>query len=161
MPFLILTGIILFTCCNKEDNQEEDQKLPDPENSKTIEVNINEGFKFSDTRPSVYINSNIQIDSKYYYFGSCWNFIEIGEVPGLGNITEIPPDYGINNHKWQLRGYEIKEGFGYAAYFWDGNYNQQNINLTRVYVRFYVERILTDNNIIVGAVIKYQCPFVP
>lgn len=146
----IAFGALFFSSCSKDDDAENDnsgpvinpdKNIPDPKG--TITMNMMVG----DDGNSVTIKDfgTIKINSAYN-FGGC-QFVSLGKIKGLGNVTAIPQD-GWNDYV------AVNSGEGYAVRLGGGN----SIRYARLYV---VSEIAGTSGGIIGYTIKCQALFAP
>lgn len=155
----IAFGALFFSSCSKDDDAENDnsgsvinpdKNIPDPKG--TITMNMMVG----DDGNSVTIKDfgTIKINSAYN-FGGC-QFVSLGKIKGLGNVTAIPQD-GWNDYV------AVNSGDGYVArrvengYYDDNNSYSYSYRYARLYV---VSEITGTSGGVIGYTIKCQAPFV-
>lgn len=146
----IAFGALFFSSCSKDDDAENDnsgpvinpdKNIPDPKG--TITMNMMVG----DDGNSVTIKDfgTIKINSAYNFEGC--QFVSLGKIKGLGNVTAIPQD-GWNDYV------AVNSGEGYAVRLRGEN----NIRYARLYV---VSEIAGTSGGIIGYTIKCQALFAP
>ncbi len=155
---LALIGCLTLNACG--DDEPELPSVPDTEQSGGS-VNPNQPVKDPDNTITVNLtNDDDPLDiGKNYYFGIAINrsnnlrgtsfveLVDVGEVAGLGNITEIP------SSGWKSE-VALMPGHGYVAKY------IRNAGAEQEYARIYVVSYLeSTSGGIMGAQIKYQCPF--
>lgn len=149
-------GALIFSSCSKDDDAENDnggvvinpdKNIPDPKG--TITMNMMVG----DDGNSVTIKDfgTIKINSAYN-FGGC-QFVSLGKIKGLGNVTAIPQD-GWNDYV------AVNPGEGYVVRVAEGydDYISYNYRYARLYV---VSEIAGTSGGIIGYTIKCQALFAP
>jgi hypothetical protein len=145
---LLIASVIFTVGCSNDNNGSG--SVPDPAGTVIVSMrNGNNGmtnvFPFGDNGGWFYIDNG----DNFYTGGnvSYWEFATIGKVSGLGNVTKIP------TNGWTTK-VAVLPGYGYI-----GKYSYNGIQYVRIYV---VEQILAAGTTgVIGAVIKYQAPFVP
>lgn len=158
---LALIGCLTLNACG--DDEPELPSGPDSEQP-GIPVNPNQPVKDPDNTITVNLANDgnwldigkgyplrIYINSSNNLCGYNVELVDVGEVAGLGNITEIPS----SGWKYQVA---LMLGHGYVAKYYrpetySGPAEQQ---YARIYVASYLE---STSGGIMGAQIKYQCPF--
>lgn len=143
-------GALFFSSCSKDDDAENDngvvinpdKNIPDPKGTITMNMMVGDGDD-----KSVFINDfgSIKINSAYNFKGN--EFVSLGKIKGLGNVTAIPQD-GWNSSV------AVNPGEGYVIR--DIDYGL--IRYARLYV---VSEIAGTSGGVIGYTIKCQAPFVP
>lgn len=136
--FFRTLAIVMMLCaaCSKAekvDPTDPNANVPDPDGTVTLSMrNANSGKTYLD-------NSNVYIDKADNFVGG--EFVSLGAVKGLGNVSYIPKAGWISQTA-------VVPGEGYVAY------------ASGKFYRIYVSRYTTNvANEIIGAEIKYQAPF--
>lgn len=148
-------GALFFSSCSKDDDAENDnggvvinpdKNIPDPKG--TITMNMMVG----DDGNSVTIKDfgTIKINSAYNFEGC--QFVSLGKIKGLGNVTAIPQD-GWNDYV------AVNPGEGYVVRVAERyDYISYNYRYARLYV---VSEIAGTSGGIIGYTIKCQALFAP
>ncbi len=162
--FCLLTIITVFVLsCTKKDTQ--DTSVPDPAGTITTNLSVTSDLILCQTGPTHYgtgtirLGMNVPAVTDWIYFNDGYNnsmnkgeTADIGQVHGLGNVTEKPTaGFTFNAALIKGEGYVIryKEDINYA-----------NSTLPYSYGRFYVVDYQLDAlGEIMGVTIKYQGPF--
>lgn len=144
-------GALIFSSCSKDDDAENDnggvvinpdKNIPDPKGTITMNMMVGDGDD-----KSVFINDfgSIKINSAYNFKGN--EFVSLGKIKGLGNVTAIPQD-GWNSSV------AVNPGEGYVVRAFDYGL----IRYARLYV---VSEIAGTSGGVIGYTIKCQAPFAP
>ncbi len=147
----IAFGALFFSSCSKDDDAENDnggvvinpdKNIPDPKGTITMNMMVGDGDD-----KSVFINDfgSIKINSAYNFKGN--EFVSLGKIKGLGNVTAIPQD-GWNSSV------AVNPGEGYVVRAFDYGL----IRYARLYV---VSEIAGTSGGVIGYTIKCQAPFAP
>ncbi len=147
----IAFGALFFSSCSKDDDAENDnggvvinpdKNIPDPKGTITMNMMVGDGDD-----KSVFINDfgSIKINSAYNFKGN--EFVSLGKIKGLGNVTAIPQD-GWNSSV------AVNPGEGYVVRTFDYGL----IRYARLYV---VSEIAGTSGGVIGYTIKCQAPFAP
>lgn len=134
----IFISLFLVSCSSDEPNGggeiQPDINFPDPEETVTVSL-----YKNSDANiDGIFIDASDKLTSN-----NGWEFVSLGEMKGLGNISLIP---------WEgwSRSVQAKKGSGYIAY--NGAY--------RKFYRLFISNSASDEmGTITGFQVKYQQPF--
>lgn len=126
-----------------------DKPVPDPAGTVTVNI-VNDDETISLGEPISIAMDNGNNFRAYSYVGSC-KIVNVGKVAGLGNITEIPTS------GWKEKA-AVVPGEGYVLRWsrYDSYTGITEQSFARVYVVGYME---STTGGIMGAQIKYQCPF--
>lgn len=159
---LALIGCLTLNACG--DDEPELPSGPDSEQP-GIPVNPNQPVKDPDNTITVNLANNgnwldfgkryplrISINSSNNLRGETYvELVDVGEVAGLGNITEIPS----SGWKYEVA---LMLGHGYVAKYYrpETYYGPAEQEYARIYVASYLE---STSGSIMGAQIKYQSPF--
>lgn len=136
--FFRTLAIVMMLCaaCSKAekvDPTDPNANVPDPDGTVTLSMrNANSGKTYLD-------NSNVYIDKADNFVGG--EFVSLGAVKGLGNVSYIPKAGWISQTA-------VVPGEGYVAY--------SSGKFYRIYVSRYTTNVANE---IIGAEIKYQAPF--
>mgnify|MGYP000168366191 CR=1 FL=1 len=158
---LALLGCLTLTSCGDDEPElpadpgtenpdtpiSPDQPVKDPVNTVTVNLaNDNQPLDLGEGI-SIAINSSNNLRGSGYYT----SLVDVGNVAGLGNITEIPTG------GWKSE-VALLPGHGYVArlYYSDPYSQSTHQSYARIYVVKYME---STSGGIMGAQIKYQCPF--
>lgn len=146
---MLMSAFLILGCGNdnedgllggSEDNN-SDMPVTDPEGSVSMNIlNNGEAFELGSYGYNIVIDAgnNFKSGSR-----SVVEFVDLGEMRGLGDITTIPVD------GWSSTVSVLPE-HGYVIYF----------AYYHVFARLYVEKYLTDTSGgIIGAAVKFQQPF--
>jgi hypothetical protein len=143
--FSMLLFVAMFNAaCDKRSDggSGSDSSIPDHEG--TVMVSMKHGERVSIIGGEMIIDSS---DNFRTYYHSYYDFVSVGKVKGLGEVTKIP----TNGWSKQIA---VVPGNGYVVRNNNNNYNP--------YARLYVVDYITNTyNEIIGANVKYQCPFEP
>lgn len=144
-------GALFFSSCSKDDDAgnddgvviNPDKNIPDPKGTITLNMMVGDG---NDKWVSINGLGQIKINSAYNFEG--YEFVSLGKMKGLGNVTAIPQD-GWNRYV------AVNPGEGYVV---RGKiyYNEQ-YSYARLYV---VSAIAGTSGGVIGYTIKCQAPFV-
>lgn len=144
-------GALVFSSCSKDDDAgnddgvviNPDKNIPDPKGTITLNMMVGDG---NDKWVSINGLGQIKINSAYNFEG--YEFVSLGKMKGLGNVTAIPQD-GWNRYV------AVNPGEGYVV---RGKiyYNEQ-YSYARLYV---VSAIAGTSGGVIGYTIKCQAPFV-
>lgn len=164
---LIIISLLLFSCVP-----------PDPDGTNTITINYttnsyvvlyhgveqyDPNWEYLETRlhiPDAAMNFTFTAISAHDYFitdyfvrqGLGGEIVDVGEVAGLGSVTDKPSSGWFGSTA-------VQQGHGYVLRYkasWDYN----NAPLPYIYCRVYVEDLITNTyGGIIGAQVKYQYPF--
>lgn len=149
-------GALIFSSCSKDDDAENDngvvinpdKNIPDPKGTITMNMMVGD-----DKDKRVYIKDfgSIKINSAYNFEGS--QFVSLGKIKGLGNVTAIPQD-GWNDYV------AVNPGEGYVVRVAEvyNDYISYNYRYARLYV---VSEIAGTSGGIIGYTIKCQALFAP
>jgi hypothetical protein len=154
---LLIASVIFTVGCSNDNNGSG--SVPDPAGTVIVSMrNANSGTTYVSPFESSYAYGFI-IDRGDNFTGdytSYWDFATIGSVSGLGNVTKIPTS------GWAAQAAVIP-GYGYVGRFKRYNSQTRQYEPSGEYIRIYVvEQILAAGTTgVIGAVIKYQAPFVP
>lgn len=148
-------GALFFSSCSKDDDAENDnggvvinpdKNLPDPKGTITLNMMVGDD---NDKWVSINGLGQIKINSAYNFEGG--EFVSLGKMKGLGNVTAIPQD-GWNSYV------AVNPGEGYVVrrinYY---NYSGEQYSYARLYV---VSAIAGTSGGVIGYTIKCQAPFV-
>lgn len=150
-PFILMLMSVFLICgCgnNNEDsilgeNEDNNPNIPVTDPEGTISMNIlnnGETFELGNYGYNIVIDAGNNFKNES---SSLVEFVDLGKMRGLGNITSIPID------GWSSS-VSVKPEHGYVIYF----------SSYKVYVRLYVEKYLTDaTGNIIGFTVKFQQPF--
>lgn len=149
--YLFFTVIALaMTACSDSDNNDPDapdspidpnKEVPDPTGTIMLTMfNADNGKTWLD---NFYIATDNNFEGYVYYYGNC-SFASVGQVKGLGNVSEIP-FYGWSDKV------AVQPEYGYVAY------DPSKERFYRIYVTKWV--YAAGSMGIMGAEIKYQQPF--
>lgn len=126
------------------------QPVKDPDN--TITVNLANDGKSLQIGSGCPLQIAINNSNNLYGWYTMVKLVDIGEVAGLGNITEIP------SSGWTSE-VALMPGHGYVARYYQP-YPNSTYPTGEQYARIYVVSYLeSTSGGIMGALIKYQCPF--
>jgi hypothetical protein len=126
-----------------------DNKVPDPPG--TITANISENTRIDVYSSYIRWCTPDNFDLEGYYISIC----NLGAMSGLGNITKIPTS-GFTAPRSRNTSVACEEGHGYVIKL------EYSSGSNPIYVRLYVvESIVSTTGGIMGAKVKYQCPFEP
>lgn len=147
-------GALVFSSCSKDDDAgnddgvviNPDKNIPDPKGTITLNMMVGDD---NDKWVSINGLGQIKINSAYNFEGG--EFVSLGKMKGLGNVTAIPQD-GWNSYV------AVNPGEGYVVrrinYY---NYSGEQYSYARLYV---VSAIAGTSGGIIGYTIKCQAPFV-
>lgn len=147
-------GALVFSSCSKDDDAgnddgvviNPDKNIPDPKGTITLNMMVGDG---NDKWVSINGLGQIKINSAYNFEGG--EFVSLGKMKGLGNVTAIPQD-GWNSYV------AVNPGEGYVVrrinYY---NYSGEQYSYARLYV---VSAIAGTSGGVIGYTIKCQAPFV-
>ena len=150
-------GALIFSSCSKDDDAgnddgvviNPDKNIPDPKGTITLNIMVGDG---NDKWVSINGLGEIKINSAYNFEG--YEFVSLGKMKGLGNVTAIPQD-GWNRYV------AVNPGEGYVVrckkYYSDGQYSYEQYSYARLYV---VSAIAGTSGGVIGYTIKCQAPFV-
>lgn len=160
---IALTVLSMLSSCGKDDPElpdspdtpdtpeviDPDKPVPDPAGTVTVNI-VNDDETISLGEPISIAMDNGNNFRAYSYVGSC-KIVNVGKVAGLGNITEIPTS------GWKEKA-AVVPGEGYVLLWsrYDSYTGITEQSFARVYVVGYME---STTGGIMGAQIKYQCPF--
>lgn len=150
-------GALIFSSCSKDDDAENDnggvvinpdKNIPDPKGTITMNMMVGDD---GDKAVSISGFGTIKINSAYNFEGG--EFVSLGKMKGLGNVTAIPQD-GWNSYV------AVNPGEGYVVrrinYY---NYSDEQYSYS--YARLYVvSAIAGTSGGVIGYTIKCQAPFV-
>jgi hypothetical protein len=162
--------------CGKDDDSSDpdnnppivnpDTPVPDPEGTVTANISSSTRIDISDKNIYAYgiIGSiewtepdNFDLNDDryhYYYYASSVSICDMGQMRGLGNITNIPQT-GYSSPQYTNSAVACESGHGYVVKF-------ERTDYFIYYVRLYVvEPIVSTLGGIMGAKVKYQYPFEP
>ena len=157
--------MLLAVGCKKDNDSgssptDPNTPVPDPEGTITANISENTSIGVSETFQGFltigaiikWINPNNFDLSSYSEFSTCLvSICDMGEMRGLGNITNIP-ETGFTVPSTSNKTVACQKGHGYLIKFGRSN--------SSVLVSLYVEEsIVNANNEIIGAKVKYQYPF--
>ncbi|MCL2097408.1 MAG: DUF5036 family protein [Bacteroidales bacterium] len=139
--FLVLS-LFFAAACSKDDPSDPNTSVPDPEGTITVSMrNANNGDTF--VSPDGFSGSfHIGADDNFSGYGC--QFVTIGPMKGLGNVTKIP------SSGWASQ-VAVQPGYGYVA--------RNGFTYFRLYVVSYIEAAVGGG--VIGADVKYQSPFAP
>ncbi len=138
--FVIMFVAVGIAACGS-DNDEPGVGPIDPNVSVddpvgTVELSM---MKSSGSNKTYLGNSNIYINDSYNFTGA--NFVSLGKVNGLGNVSHIPTEGWASS-------VAVNPGYGYVAYY------------SGVWYRIFVVKELEGTSGgVIGYKIKYQTPF--
>lgn len=147
-------GALVFSSCSKDDDAgnddgvviNPDKNIPDPKGTITLNMMVGDD---NDKWVSINGLGQIKINSAYNFEGG--EFVSLGKMKGLGNVTAIPQD-GWNSYV------AVNPGEGYVVrrinYY---NYSGEQYSYARLYV---VSAIAGTSGGVIGYTIKCQAPFV-
>lgn len=150
----IAFGALIFSSCSKDDDAgnddgvviNPDKNIPDPKGTITLNMMVGDD---NDKWVSINGLGQIKINSAYNFEGG--EFVSLGKMKGLGNVTAIPQD-GWNSYV------AVNPGEGYVVrrinYY---NYSDEQYSYARLYV---VSAIAGTSGGVIGYTIKCQAPFV-
>lgn len=150
-------GALVFSSCSKDDDAgnddgvviNPDKNIPDPKGTITLNMMVGDD---NDKWVSINGLGEIKINSAYNFEG--YEFVSLGKMKGLGNVTAIPQD-GWNRYV------AVNPGEGYVVrckkYYSDGQYSYEQYSYARLYV---VSAIAGTSGGVIGYTIKCQAPFV-
>lgn len=126
-----------------------DKPVPDPAATVTLNiVNDDETVSLGEGISIAMDNGN---NFRAYSYGNSCEIVNVGKVAGLGNITEIPAS------GWKSKAAVVPgEGYVLRRSSYDSYTGITEQAFARVYVVGYME---STTGGIMGAQIKYQCPF--
>jgi len=136
----ILTAMFFATGCN--NNEPERPAVPDPPG--TVRLLMRDVYNGNTWITPDYFTGSIGMRNENFVWqawGTSIQFASVGEVRGLGEITEIPTSGWANQ-------VAIVPGHGYIA--------RQNSNHIRMYVVDWIVGLMGE---IIGAEIQFQSPF--
>lgn len=149
-------GALFFSSCSKDDDAgnddgvviNPDKNIPDPKGTITLNMMVGDD---GDKAVSISGFGTIKINSAYNFEGG--EFVSLGKMKGLGNVTAIPQD-GWNSYV------AVNPGEGYVVrrinYY---NYSDEQYSYS--YARLYVvSAIAGTSGGVIGYTIKCQAPFV-
>lgn len=149
-------GALVFSSCSKDDDAgnddgvviNPDKNIPDPKGTITLNMMVGDD---NDKWVSINGLGQIKINSAYNFEGG--EFVSLGKMKGLGNVTAIPQD-GWNSYV------AVNPGEGYVVrrinYY---NYSDEQYSYS--YARLYVvSAIAGTSGGVIGYTIKCQAPFV-
>ena len=152
---LLVLGLVFATGCSKdEDNGGGGNNgggnggtVSDPAGTITVKVRNSDNGNTMVTPESCIGYFGISLSNNFYGIYANWSFARVGNVSGLGNITEIPN----SGFAGQIA---VEPGCGYVA----KNESGGKVTYVRIYVVGWTE---ANTGGIIGAEIKYQSPFEP
>lgn len=140
----VVMALAVVACGDDDDPNDPGNSVPDPEGTVALRMrNENNGetwLREGDFR--IYIDDGNNFVDDY---GSSVQFVNLGSMKGLGNITKIPTS------GWASK-VAVNPGCGYVA-------KRENYYI-RIYVVDYVTSAEVTNGVI-GYNVKYQYPFIP
>lgn len=147
-------GALFFSSCSKDDDAgnddgvviNPDKNIPDPKGTITLNMMVGDD---NDKWVSINGLGQIKINSAYNFEGG--EFVSLGKMKGLGNVTAIPQD-GWNSYV------AVNPGEGYVVRRINHyNYSDEQYSYARLYV---VSAIAGTSGGVIGYTIKCQAPFV-
>ena len=147
-------GALIFSSCSKDDDAgnddgvviNPDKNIPDPKGTITLNMMVGDD---NDKWVSINGLGQIKINSAYNFEGG--EFVSLGKMKGLGNVTAIPQD-GWNSYV------AVNPGEGYVVRRINHyNYSDEQYSYARLYV---VSAIAGTSGGVIGYTIKCQAPFV-
>lgn len=147
-------GALIFSSCSKDDDAgnddgvviNPDKNIPDPKGTITLNMMVGDD---NDKWVSINGLGQIKINSAYNFEGG--EFVSLGKMKGLGNVTAIPQD-GWNSYV------AVNPGEGYVVRrIKHYNYSDEQYSYARLYV---VSAIAGTSGGVIGYTIKCQAPFV-
>jgi len=151
---IVLTSI----SCSKDDENSNTTPIEVTDPTGTITANIAENVDIQIHNSELSISGTIgwcSPDNFDLEAGYQVSICDMGSLPGLGSVTEIPAT-GFTVLVKHNKSVACEQGHGYVVHFY--NYN----TMTSEYVRLYVvEPIISTAGGIMGAKVKYQTPFNP
>ena len=142
MAMFVLVAMlsVSLSSCGDDDGNEPTDVISNQDPEGTIVLNMNNGYK--DNWYNIGLWSDIHIDDANNFKGyNSVEFVSVGKVSGLSKITTIP------SSGWSASA-AVVPGTGYVARY--------NNTYARIYV---IDYIVDTTGGIIGATIKYQCPF--
>lgn len=141
----VVMACAMVACGDDDDPNDPGNSVPDPEGTVLLSMrNESSGTTFlSEGNFSIYIDKGDNFDE----WRANAEFVNLGKMKGLGNITKIPAS------GWASK-VAVTPGCGYIA-----RYSNKN-----EYIRMYVVDYITSAEItngVIGANVKYQYPFIP
>ena len=181
---ICLAGVTMFSGCNKDDPDNEDNgngnentTIADPVGTITANIAIGAEIKLrmdntdctvSWTKPdNIWIRGDVYWYDNHYPYGKYVYFISIcsvGKINGLGAITKIQTSGYTNPTEGSNGTLSCDVGYGYIIKIekkdeYDGIMQPtQQTTYARMYV---VESIVSTGGGVMGAKVKYQYPFEP
>ncbi len=160
LMLMFASAALLFASCGKENGSENGNS--DPEGTVTVNMLNNretEVILWESSFNPMTSYANLQIDNANNLIADSYSgethiyridLVDVGNITGLDRINSIP------NSGWSDRAAAIP-GHGYVAHGCDfyGNAECQYARL------FVVDYLKNTSGEIIGAVIKYQSPWVP
>ena len=155
--FLALCAVVTFSCTSDEpsdpDSGQEispDEKVPDP--TGTVLLSMRDKNNGETYLPYDMFEDGILIENENFT-SSAYQFIDLGPVSGLGNVTYIPKE------GWAEQ-VMVVPGHGYVAYKQPYNNYAYAQNRPKECYRIYVvDYAYSTSGGIIGADIKYQKTF--
>lgn len=150
----VVFGALVFSSCSKDDDAgnddgvviNPDKNIPDPKGTITLNMMVGDD---NDKWVSINGLGQIKINSAYNFEGG--EFVSLGKMKGLGNVTAIPQD-GWNSYV------AVNPGEGYVVRRINHyNYSDEQYSYARLYV---VSAIAGTSGGVIGYTIKCQAPFV-
>lgn len=146
-------GALFFSSCSKDDDAgnddgvviNPDKNIPDPKGTITLNMMVGDD---NDKWVSINGLGQIKINSAYNFEGG--EFVSLGKMKGLGNVTAIPQD-GWNSYV------AVNPGEGYVVRLINHYYSDEQYSYARLYV---VSAIAGTSGGVIGYTIKCQAPFV-
>lgn len=139
----VMMTCAVVACGDDDDPSDPGNSVADPEGTVTLRMrNENSGRTYlSEGRFKIYIDEG----DNFVDYGADAEFVNLGHMKGLGNITKIPKS------GWASK-VAVTPGCGYIAH---DKYRNEYI---RIYVVDYVTSAEQTNGVI-GFNVKYQYPF--
>ena len=145
MQTLMVLGLLFAVSCSKDDDPSDpNTSVPDPQGTVLVSMrNANNGS--TQVTPDGCDNSfRIGNDDNFEgVYSGRYQFVTIGPMKGLGNVTQIP------SSGWAAK-VAVRPGYGYVAQC------QSSKTCVRIYVENYIESVSGG---VIGADVKYQSPF--
>ena len=158
---ILILSLFYFVGCSKDGNSDSDNEnggsnnanttLPDPEGTIIGNIRNDESSRNGISWGNLRLNNNpevwIQMNSRNNIVAKNGEICHLGYISGLGNITKIP-------NSGYAGTVSVDPGCGYVV--------KIESNGKYIYARLYVISFMVSTyGGIIGAKIKYQCPFEP